>query len=201
MSRILDKLREGTRFARMRMGQEAPGYVSLLSNPEARFALVPLIESEYHLALEAVAQMNLPDNAYGGELMDRHLRLHTLRLALRDPDNPREMVFESVEQMLSEEIGLEPADVNHLLEMYQRETDFSSPALEGLTDEQVDDLKKGLLKIDWSALSGRPWWHLKQFFLTLPGGVPLDNSPSVSSMLNSIGMSDEPESIPGASES
>jgi hypothetical protein len=199
-STILDKLKEGRRVAKMRLGQSAPSYVTLPSNPEVRFAIVPLIEREYQLCLESVAGMDIPDNAYGVELRDRQLQLHTLWMALRDPDNPENKVFASVEAMLDEQLGLEPTDVNHLIEMYQREIDFSSPALEGLTEEQVEELKKALLKIDWNALSGKPYWHLRQFLLTLPVGVPLDKSPWLTSTLKSIGMNVEEPFTPGASE-
>lgn len=198
---ILDKMRESRRVAKMRMGQAAPSFVTLPSNSEIRFAIVPLIEREYQFCLESVAAMDIPDNAYGVELRDRQLQLHTLWMALRNPDNPMERVFESVEDMLDEELGLEPTDVNHLIEMYQREVDFSSPALEGLTEEQVQELKKALLTIDWNALSGKPYWHLRQFLLTLPVGVPLDKSPSLTSTLKSIGMNVEEPFTPGASES
>lgn len=201
LSPFLEKLKESRRAAKMRMGQNAPDFVVLKSNPEARFALVPLVEAEYQQALEQAAAVPAADNAYGVELRDRTLQVFTLFHALREPDNPMVKAFESVDQMLNAEIGLEPVDVNYLMEYYQRMIDFSSPSLDGLDDEKLDELKKASVTIDWSALSGRPWWHLKQFFMTLPAGLPLDNSPSLSSILNLIGTSESQESTPGASES
>src|SRR5687768_8274607 len=118
----------------MRMGQNSPDFVTLKSNPEARFALVPLVEMEYQMALEAAASIDAPDNAYGVEYRDRTLQVYTLFHALREPDNPEQKAFQSVEQMLDPEIGLEPTDVNYLMDYYQRMIDFSSPSMEGLTD-------------------------------------------------------------------
>lgn len=197
-SEFLEKLKESRRVAKMRMGQASPDFVSLKSNPEIRFALVPLIEKEYQQALEQAASLETADNGYGTELRDRVLQTTMLFFALREPDNATERAFSSHEQMLSEDYGLETVDINYLLEYYERMVDFSSPALEGLSEEAMTDLKKACVTIDWNALSGKPWWHLKQFFMTLPVGLPLDRSPSLTSTLNLIGTSDEPESTPGA---
>ena len=201
MSDILERMREGRRIAKMRMGQEAPDFVTLRSNPEIRFALVPLTEREYQWTLDSAADIPAPENVYGVDLRDRTMQVTTLLYALRDPGNPEKRVFESLEQMLDEELGLEPTDINYLSECYQRMIDFSSPALDGLDDEQLDELKKALVTIDWNALSGKPWWHLKGVFMTLPAGLPLDNSPSLGSTLSLIGRSDEMPSTPGASSS
>lgn len=197
---VLEKIREGRRVAKMRMGQNAPEFVRLRSNPEIRLAIVPLVEREYQWALEAAATYEIPDNGYGIELRDRTLQVHTLFYALREPDNVEQRVFPDIDAMLDPETGLEPVDINYLLEYYQRMVDFSSPALDGLTDEQMEELKKVCVTIDWNALSGKPWWHLKMFFMTIPGGLPLDKSPSLTSILNSIGRSEGLESTPGASE-
>lgn len=200
MSDTLNALREGRRIAKIRLGQAAPDFVPLKSNPDVRIALVPLTEAEYQQALEAAAMIDIPDNAYGIEVRDRTAQVHSLYHAIREPGDPSKKVFSSVESMLDPENGLEPIDINYLAEYYNRMIDFSSPTLEGLSDEQLDELKKALVTIDWSALSGKPWWHLRQFFMTLPAGVPLDNSPSLSSILNLIGTSEENESTPGASQ-
>lgn len=197
----LAALRESRRVAKMRMGQGAPEYVVLKSDPEIRMAIVPLTEAEYQQALDAAATLELPDNGYAIELRDRTLQVHTLLHALREIGDPARKVFGSTQEMLDEETGLQPIDVNYIMDEYQRMIDFSSPALDGLSDDQLDDLKKAFVTIDWSALSGKPWWHLKGFFSTLPAGLPLANSPSLTSILSLIGRSDESESTHGASES
>jgi hypothetical protein len=61
----------------------------------------------------------------------------------------------------------EPVEINHLMDCYGRMIEDSSPAIDGFSDEDLDKLKKALQTIEWSALSGKPWWHLKNFLLTL----------------------------------
>jgi len=182
----------------MRMGQDAPDFVTLPDRPSVGFALVPLTEQEYQWTLEKAAAIPAPENVYGVDLRDRTMQVSTLLFALRHPDNHEKRVFDTLEEMLDGDVGLEPTEINYLSECYQRMVDFSSPALDGLDDDQLVELKKALVTIDWNALSGKPWWHIKAVFMTLPAGLPLDNSPSLSSILNLIGMSDEETSIPGA---
>lgn len=144
MSDFLEKLKESRRIAKMRMGQNAPDFVSLKSNPEIRLAMVPLLEREYQMALEAAASYDVADNSYGTELRDRVLQVHTLFYALREPDNVESKAFPDMDAMLDPEVGLEPVDVNYLLDYYQRMVDFSSPAMDGLNDEALDELKKSV---------------------------------------------------------
>lgn len=199
MSDLLERLKETRRIAKMRLGQAAPDYVTLPDRPSIGFALVPLIEKEYQWTMEQAAAIPAPENVYGVDLRDRTMQVCTLLCALREPENHDKKAFESLEQMLDPELGLEPTEINYLSECYQRLVDFSSPVLDGLSDEQLDELKKALVTIDWNALSGKPWWHLKGVFMTLPAGLPLDNSPSLSSTLKLIGTRDEMPSTPGAS--
>lgn len=201
MNETLEAIRQSKRVARMRMGQEVADYAALKSNPEVRVALVPLMEKEYQQALEAAASWDVPDNAYGTEVRDRTLQVYTLLYAIRQVGNESERVFSSIEQMLDPDTGLEAVDVNYLSEFYTRMVEHSSPAYDGLDNEQLDALKKALVTIDWNALSGRCWWHLKGVFSTLPVGLPLDNSPSASSILSWIGRSAEEEFTPGAKSS
>jgi hypothetical protein len=190
-------MKESRRIAKIRMGQQAPDYVTLPDRPSIGFAMVPLIEKEYQWTLEQAADIPAPENVYGVDLRDRTMQVCTLLYCLRDPDNHERRVFDSLEQMLDPEVGLEPTEINYLSECYQRMVDFSSPAIDGLDDERLDELKKALVTIDWNALSGKPWWHLKGVFMTLPAGLPLDNSPSLISTLKLIGTSDEPPSTLG----
>ena len=195
---ILDEIRENKRLSRMRLGQEAPDIVPLKTVPGVRVALVPLSEGEFAIALEQAAQVDAPDNAYGVEMRDRLLQQFTLVFAIRDPLDPSKRVFESVADMIKE---FEPLEINHLMDCYGRMVENSSPSIDGFTDEDLDTLKKALQTIEWNALSGKPWWHLKNFLLTItPEQLP-GNSYGSALTNKLIGTSDEPESTPGASES
>lgn len=191
---ILEEIRANNRVARMRMGQNVPDYVQLRSNPEIRMAVVPLLEKEAQAAWAAAASADIPDNAYGVEVRDKILVSHRLFYALREPDNLDKKVFESAEQLMAE---LQDQDVEHLAEAWQAVTEYASPALEGFSDEMLDDLKKVFETIDLSGLSGRAWWLLKAFFMTTSVEQLRAKSHLLSSIQNSIGTNDEIESIPG----
>lgn len=178
MSNTLQAIHESRRVAKIRMGQAAPNFVTLRSNEEVRMAMVPLLEREYQQSLDLAASMEAPDNPYGIEMRDRTLQVCTLMHALREPDDPSERVFATTNEVVD---NLEPTDINYLMENYTQMIEFSSPALDGVSDEELEQLKKALLTIEWNALSGKPWWHLKQFLSTLPVLPPLAKSPSPTS--------------------
>lgn len=192
---ILEEIREKRRLSRMRLGQDAPEFVTFKSSPEIRVALVPLTEAEYEQAIRAAASLDVSDNAYGTEARDRWLQTNLLSYAIREPGNPSERVFTSAENLAEE---IESVDVNYLIEEYARLVDDSSPALEGFTDEDLDTLKKALLTTDWSVLSGKPWWHLKGFLSSIMPEQLRVSSFGSSSTKKSIGTSESPESTPGA---
>lgn len=195
---LIDEIREKKRLSRMRLGQEAPDIVPLLNVSEVRVAIVPLTEGEYDRALNAAAAIDAPENAYGVEARDRVLQQWTLLYALRDPTDPSKRIFESPEELTTE---LEVSEINHLMEMYARTIENSSPAMDGLNDEDLDTLKKAFQEIDLSALSGRAWWHLKHFLLNLTVEQLKVNSYG-SSLTNKLtGTNEDQESIPGVSES
>jgi len=168
MSEVIVSAREAIkqdgRLRRMRLGQDAPEFVNLITNPEIRVALVPLTEAEYHIGLKAAMDLPAPDNQTGMIYRDRWQQVTDLWNALREPHNPNQRVYESVEQMVA---ALEHTDINYLSDMYLRMVEDSSPALDGVTEEQIEELKKACLTIDWSVLSGRAWWHLKAFLSSL----------------------------------
>lgn len=195
---ILDKIKEGNRARRMRMGQNVADFVTLRSNPEVRFAMVPLLEVEYEQAWAAAAAIDQPDNPYGTEIRDRTLKVHSLWYALRMPEDIEQKVFDSPEELAEE---LEDGDINQLGDEYQSLVDYASPAIDGLDDDKVADLKKAWEQIDLNGLSGKSWWHLKMFFMTLTVDQLRANSLSRSSILNSTGMSDESLFTPGADQS
>lgn len=191
---IKEAIREGRRVARLRMGQDAPTFETLKSNPEVRVALVPLTEKEYEIGLEMSAAIEAPNNLQGVELRDRYQQVCDLFHAIRNPSDLGEKVFKSPEELVGE---LDQIDVNHLGEMYMRMVDYSSPAIDELSDEDLDELKKAFANLDLSVLSGKPWWHLKNFFSTLSPMQLRGKLPGSFSTTTSIGTKDKEESIPG----
>jgi hypothetical protein len=199
---VLDNIRENSRIQRMRLGQEAPVMAALPSRPEVRAALVPLTEGEHQQTLEAAASLEVGDNPYGIEMRDRAMQVATVFHALREPDNLKKKVYESIEQMVSDEdVGLEFDDINKLNEEYLAMVDWSSPSLDGLDEEKLGELKKAFEMLDLSGLSGRAWHHLKMFFSTITVEQLQGRSPLPSFILNSMPRNDASESTPGAQES
>jgi len=191
-----DAIREEGRLRRMRLGQEAPEFVNLKSNPEIRVALVPLTEAE--MGLRAAMSLPAEDNAQGLMFRDRWQQVTDLWNALREPHDINKRVFESVEQMTEE---LEVIDINYLSDCYFRYIEDSSPELDGITVEGLEELKKACVTMDWSVLSGKPWWHLKNFFLTItPEQLKVSLPGSLSTQRSTL-MNDAPESTSDAEES
>jgi hypothetical protein len=195
---LLDELREKKRLTRMRLGQDAPEIVPLKTVPEVRVALVPLTEAQYHNALQSAASLDVAENAYGLEERDRTLQVMTLLYSVRDPSDPSKQLFQTADELSSE---FEAVEVNWLMDHYARMVDDSSPASEGFSDEELGELKKALETIEWNALSGKPWWHLKSFLLTISPEQLKVNSFGSTLTKRLTGTSDEQESIPGVSES
>jgi hypothetical protein len=164
MSTVIEQIKEDSRLARMRLGQDAPDIVALKSAPSVRVALVPLVGKEDHLAWLAAASLELPENDYAREIRDNVLRQNTLLHAVRNVENLEERVFSSVEELLE---SLEDVDINMLSERYMMMKMDSNPAMDGLSDEQMADLKKVWRKIDLNGLSGRSWELAKALLLEL----------------------------------
>jgi hypothetical protein len=193
-----EAIKEGSRLRRMRLGQDAPEFEYLKSNPEIRVALVPLTEAESEYSLKAAMQLPAEDNAQGILYRDRWQQVCDLWQAIREPNDISKKVFGSAEEMAEE---LESSDINFLSESYMRMLDDSSPLQDGVTDEQLEELKKAFVTIDWSVLSGKAWWHLKQC-LSLLGQEPLKvKLPGSSSMESLTGRSDESKSTTPADQS
>lgn len=199
---VLEQIKQGRRLARMRMGQDAAEIITLPWNEEVRMAIVPLTEKEYELALSAASAFSpggdSTDDTFVMEAKDRYVSAHMLYDALREPDDIDKRVFSSVEEVRE---FLEPPQINYLREEYARISEFSSPALDGLGAEELDELKKAFEKIELSALSGKPWWHLKSFFSSLTPEQLAVSLSGFSSIKNAIGTNESEESIPGASQS
>lgn len=151
---ILEEIKKGNRLARMRMGQDAPDLVALKSVPSVRVALVPLKGKEDHLAWTAAASLEVEDNQYGTEVRDRWLKVNTLFHAMRHPEDIDKKIFPTPEDLDSE---LEDIDINYLSERYHLMKSDSSPALDGLTEEMMEELFPLWQQIDLRDLSGRSW--------------------------------------------
>lgn len=192
---IIDAIREGDRAKRMRIGQGVGEYAALLTNPEVRMAIVPLREWEAEEAWSAAASVDVDNNAYGIEKRDKVLKRHTLFHALRLPGNVEERVFDSVESVGKE---LDDIDVDHLMDEYRRIVNYASPAIDGMTPEMLDDLKKAFETIDLNALTGKQWWLVKELFMTLTVDQLTDRSHLPSSIQSLTGKNDEGESTPTA---
>jgi hypothetical protein len=190
-----EAIRKSGRLRRMRLGQDAPEFVTLRSDPEIRMVLVPLTEAEYQFGLTSAMNLPAEDNEVGRMYRDRWQQVTDMWNALREPYDVSKRVFNSVQEMV-EELGAD--DINHISECYFRMVDDSSPALDGVTDEQLEDIKKALMTIDWSVLSGKAWWHLKNFLLNLTQEQLKVKLPGSLSTENLTMTNDEAESTPDA---
>lgn len=185
------------RLNRMRLGQAVCEVFNLLSDPEVRVALVPLTEAEYDQCMEAVVKIDVEETIVGNQYRDRQLTNETLRRALREPDNLSAMVFETTQELSN---ALEVSDINYLIDHYFEMVHKSSPSIEGLTDDDIDDLKKGLLETDWSGLSGTQWYALRRFLLSLGPEQLRVKLPGSSSTNQSTGTTSSDELTPAIAE-
>lgn len=153
-----EQLKEQTRIKRIRMGQDAPEMVPIPSNESVRLALVPLTEAESMQGMIRAATVEAPDNIVGARIREREAMLSDIWLALRDPDNPSERAFDSIREMTE---TLEPNDIDHMIDQLSILMDYASPTLDGISDEELDNLKKAFVLIDWRGLTGRRWSALR----------------------------------------
>jgi hypothetical protein len=172
--------------------------VALKSAPEVRMAMVPLTEAEHELSLAEAAAIDAPENEYGVEMRDRVLKSNHLYHALRAPEDVTQKVFNSWRECAE---LFELADLEYLGEEYAAMVHDSSPAFDGMDEEQLSELKKALETIDWSVLSGAPWYHLKAFFLTASPDALRASLYGRSSISKLIGMNENSESTLNAEES
>lgn len=166
----------------MRLGQSACEIHPLLSDPELRFALVPLVEAEWEVAQLEAAAMDVPENIAGAELRDRRQTHAILMFSIRHPGDLKERVYQTPDEVADD---LEVTDVNFLIDAYYEMVDQSSPAITGMTPERMDELKKALMEMDWSAVSGKSWYALRRFLSSVGTGPLLDSllgSTSTSSL-------------------
>jgi hypothetical protein len=186
METTRDRIRQ-RRLDRMRLGQAVCDYVTLPSDSEIRLCIVPLTEAEYLQVLEKVRDVPARDDLPGMAIRDRTTAQEILVRAIREESDLSIRVYAQVEDMLDD---LEVSDIDDVYDAYMEMTARSSPALDGIPDEEFEELKKLLLAMDWSALTGRSWYALKRFLSTITPSPLLDNSPGSTSIRSSTTTSD-----------
>jgi hypothetical protein len=84
--------------------------------------------------------------------------------AIREEDDLTKRVYSDTDEMLED---LEVSDIDALIDGYNEMMAQASPSLEGIPQEEMDELKKILQTMDWNALSGRSWYAAKRFLSTI----------------------------------
>lgn len=156
---VVDELRQ-RQLDRMRTGKSEMVLESIPSDSEIRFGLVPLTEAEYRTAMQAASALLAPENMAGVLEREREQNRYILLAALREPTDPAQAAFKSVNEMM--EI-LTASDVDHLIDCWQEMTDQANPSIDGIPPDEFEALKKVLQTLPWSALSGKSWYAAKRF--------------------------------------
>lgn len=152
------------RIERMRQGQEAGEIVDLVE-AGLRFYLVPLSEREFDMGISFAASIEVEDNLGGAQARDRAQMHSDIFHASRSMSDIGKKFFDDIEAVKE----LDLADINYIAERYQMMALETSPTLDGLSDEELDELKKGFEAIEWKELNGPQWIALKRcLLLTLP---------------------------------
>jgi len=162
----------------MRLGQAACDYVDLRSDPEIRLCIVPLTEAQYVQVLAKVVDTKASDDLPGLAMRDRVQANEILVRAIREEDDLTQRVYNNIEDMLED---LEVQDIDALIDGYNEMMATASPSLEGIPQQEMDELKKILQTMDWNALSGRSWYAAKRFLSTISPELLQVNSPGSSS--------------------
>jgi hypothetical protein len=157
------------------MGQAACSMVELPSDPEIRFALVPVSDAEASMALDAAARIDTEDNVAGLMRRDHQQRVELLAYAIRDPQDLSSRVYRTAYELQEQ---LDETDVNHIYDAFDEMRESSNPSIEEIPPQEFEELKKALQEMDWSGLSGRSWYAARRFLGALiQDGLLRDNSP------------------------
>src|SRR4029077_11418758 len=162
----------------MRLGQAVCDYVDLRSDSEIRLCIVPLTEAQYVQVLSKVVDTKASDDLPGLAMRDRVQANEILVRAIREEDDLTQRVYNNIEDMLED---LEVQDIDALIDGYNEMMAATSPSLEGIPQQEMDELKKILQAMDWNALSGRSWYAAKRFLSTISPELLQVNSPGSSS--------------------
>lgn len=157
-SKMRDKLREQNQLARMRLGQEVPEDIALPSNPEIHFWQVPVNEAQAQYGLHRAANLDVGENMAGFEARNRVAMESDVWHSLREPGAVDEYAFKSIEEMTE---LLDPSDISFLAESLNLLMSYGSPSVDGLSEADLDGLKKDFVQTDWSALTGMQWAAVK----------------------------------------
>lgn len=158
MTTMREAIREHHRLGRMRQGQDVPEMVTIPSLPEVRCAQVPLMEAEVQQGVFLAANLDVPDNIAGLQLRNRAAFQSDVFHSLREPGDPTAKVFESIEEMIAQ---VQPEDIDYLADNLMLMMDYASPAIDGMSDKELEALKKAFAETDWSVLTGRRWAAVK----------------------------------------
>lgn len=197
-SRVREAIREQSRLSRMRLGQLAPEMVEIPSMVGIRVAIVPLTEGESQKGMARAADLDVADNIAGVQMRNRAAMESDVWHAVRDPEDISNKLFESVEIMVSE---LEPSDIDALMDKLTTLMEYASPSIDGLSNEDLNDLKKAFGQIDLSELTGQSWAATKLCFQTLLPDLLLVKLRGSSSIETLTPTSENEESISVASQS
>jgi hypothetical protein len=157
----------------MRLGQAVCDYVTLPSDPETRLAIVPLTEAQYLQALNKVAEVPRLDDMAGAAIKDRVQSQEILVRAIREEKDLTQQVFDTVDEMME---AFEVQDVDHVIDSYNEMVEKTSPVLDGIPKEELENLKKALQTMDWNELSGSAWYAARRFLSRIMPSPLLDNS-------------------------
>lgn len=193
-TRTAEKIRE-RRLDRMRLGQTVGDVHQIPSDPEISVAIVPLTEAEYVQCLSITSSRGISEDISGAALRDRFNQAEVLLRACREPNDLETHMFESLEELTD---VLEVTDINFLTDMYFEMSETSSPSMDEIPPEDLDDLKKALQEIDWNALSGRQWYALRRFLFSIMPELLQANSLGSGLTQKLIGKSAEEKSTPTA---
>jgi hypothetical protein len=172
-----DKIKE-RRLARMRSGQSTCDFVNLPSDPEIRVAIVPLTEADYRNVLEKVAAVPSGDDLAGVQIKDRVQSEEILVRAIREEHDLTQRIYDDVSELLED---FEIHDIDHAIDVYNEMVYQSSPSLDGIPPQELENLKKSLQEMDWNALSGSAWYAARRFLSAVMPSPLLDKLPGSSS--------------------
>ena len=164
MSTIREAIKDASRLSRMRMGNAVFEYIEFdsIRNEDGvvRFAQVPLTEAEVQQGVLAAANVDLPATNNMAEMTARNraAQVSDVWCSLREPDDLNSKAFESPEELAN---ILTPSEIDHAVDSLAAMMDYASPSLDGLSEKDLDELKKDFAAADWSGLSGRRWAAVK----------------------------------------
>lgn len=200
MASTAGKVKE-RRLERMRLGQAVCDFVALPSDPEMRHAIVPLTEGEYLQVLNAVNEINLPDDLAAVAIKDRTQAQWILSYAIREADDLTKRVYVDDESItgvekLLDDLGVEDIDV--LIDRYNEMVDTTSPRADQIPTKELNEAKKVLQEINWNELSGPAWFALKRFLFRVGPQLQQARLLGFGSTDSSTTKNDEPKSTPTA---